>query len=843
MERPQAVRTRTGPRSLPWLAGGSAPPLAAAVAAPAQAAPGDLDLTFSGDGKQTTDFGFGAGRARRRSCASRTARSSRSAPTASTATSDFALARYNTDGSLDTSFSGDGKQTTDFGGDDDQATGVALQGDGKIVVVGCRRLLPATTSRSPATTPNGSLDTSFSGDGKQTTDFGGDATGRTGWRSRRTARSSRSAASWRRSDFALARYNPTARSTRASPATASRRPTSGATTWRAGWRSRRTARSSRSAAAGAGDFALARYNAERLARHELLRRRQADDRLRGLRRSASGVALQGDGKIVAVGVDGAGDDFALARYNPNGSLDTSFSGDGKQTTDFGGADGANGVALQATARSSRSATPAAATSRSPATTPTARSTRASPATASRRPTSGAATGRAGWRSRATARSSWSASRWRTPRRRLRARPLQPRRLARHELLRRRQADDRLRGHRRGEPGWRSRATARSSRSATSTALSGFDDDFALARYNPNGSLDTSFSGDGKQTTDFGGDDVASGVALQGDGKIVVVGGGRERRRLRARPLQPRRLARHELLRRRQADDRLRGLRRGRTGWRSRATARSSRSARQPAPATSRSPATTRTARSTRASPATASRRPTSGASARAAGVALQGDGKIVVAGDGGSTAIRRLRARPLQPERLARHELLRRRQADDRLRGLRRGERGGAPGQTARSSRSASRRAGGGDFALARYNPNGSLDTSFSGDGKQTTDFGGSDGASGVALQGDGKIVAVGDRRRGRRRLRARPLQPQRLARHELLRRRQADDRLRGLRRSAQPGRLRTRWRSRRTARSSRSGPASARTNKPRFRDRSLSGGLSDHGGLRPGRQRRHGAR
>ena len=26
----------------------------------AQAAPGDLDLTFSGDGKQRTDFGFGA---------------------------------------------------------------------------------------------------------------------------------------------------------------------------------------------------------------------------------------------------------------------------------------------------------------------------------------------------------------------------------------------------------------------------------------------------------------------------------------------------------------------------------------------------------------------------------------------------------------------------------------------------------------------------------------------------------------------------------------------------------------------------------------------------------------
>ena len=49
------------------------------------------------------------------------------------------------------------------------------------------------------------------------------------------------------------------------------------------------------------------------------------------------MALQGDGKIVVVGFRphiAAGTlDFALARYNPNGTLDTSFSGDGKQTTD------------------------------------------------------------------------------------------------------------------------------------------------------------------------------------------------------------------------------------------------------------------------------------------------------------------------------------------------------------------------------------------------------------------------------------------------------------------------------------------------------------------------------
>src|SRR5262249_52243490 len=49
------------------------------------------------------------------------------------------------------------------------------------------------------------------------------------------------------------------------------------------------------------------------------------------------------------------------------------------------------------------------------------------------------------------------------------------------------------------------------------------DDFAVARYNPDGTLDTSFSGDGKLVTDFGGDDVARAVAIQDDGKIVVAG--------------------------------------------------------------------------------------------------------------------------------------------------------------------------------------------------------------------------------------------------------------------------------------------------------------------------------
>ncbi|WP_276135255.1 T9SS type A sorting domain-containing protein [Polluticoccus soli] len=49
-------------------------------------------------------------------------------------------------------------------------------------------------------------------------------------------------------------------------------------------------------------------------------------------------------------------------------------------------------------------------------------------------------------------------------------------------------------------------------------------DFALLRFNPNGSLDNSFDGDGKATTsNTGGDDLAYGVAIQSDGKIVAAG--------------------------------------------------------------------------------------------------------------------------------------------------------------------------------------------------------------------------------------------------------------------------------------------------------------------------------
>ncbi len=65
--------------------------------------------------------------------------------------------------------------------------------------------------------------------------------------------------------------------------------------------------------------------------------------------SAVGVVIQGDGKILVAGTSfvtvplPASANFVLARYNPNGSLDTGFGTGGTVTTAFGAAEA---IALQ-----------------------------------------------------------------------------------------------------------------------------------------------------------------------------------------------------------------------------------------------------------------------------------------------------------------------------------------------------------------------------------------------------------------------------------------------------------------------------------------------------------------
>jgi uncharacterized delta-60 repeat protein len=84
----------------------------------------------------------------------------------------MAMARYDTDGSLDSSFSGDGKFTIDIGSHWDFVSWMALQADGKIVGAG---EAGADGSNPKAAlirvTTGGVADATFDGDGKLTTDI------------------------------------------------------------------------------------------------------------------------------------------------------------------------------------------------------------------------------------------------------------------------------------------------------------------------------------------------------------------------------------------------------------------------------------------------------------------------------------------------------------------------------------------------------------------------------------------------------------------------------------------------------------------------------------------------
>jgi uncharacterized delta-60 repeat protein len=90
---------------------------------------------------------------------------------------DFGIVRFNADGSDDTSFAGDGGTTVNFGlgqGNNDYPLAVAVDRDDNIIVVGsAQRASLADTDFAIARlrASDGSLDTTFSGDGKATVFF------------------------------------------------------------------------------------------------------------------------------------------------------------------------------------------------------------------------------------------------------------------------------------------------------------------------------------------------------------------------------------------------------------------------------------------------------------------------------------------------------------------------------------------------------------------------------------------------------------------------------------------------------------------------------------------------
>ncbi len=87
--------------------------------------------------------------------------------------SGFAVRRYNANGTLDASFGAGGFVVTPFGNGVASAESVAIRADGKIVVVGFRVLSAAHSDFAVVRyNPNGSLDTSFNGTGKVITSLG-----------------------------------------------------------------------------------------------------------------------------------------------------------------------------------------------------------------------------------------------------------------------------------------------------------------------------------------------------------------------------------------------------------------------------------------------------------------------------------------------------------------------------------------------------------------------------------------------------------------------------------------------------------------------------------------------
>ncbi|HMG76199.1 MAG TPA: DUF4214 domain-containing protein [Pyrinomonadaceae bacterium] len=320
---------------------------------------GSLDTTFGTGGRVTTDF---AGRSD--SGAAITVQpdgkilAAGGADLAATQF-DFALVRYNLDGSLDSTFGTGGKVTTDFNGGLDAADAIALQTDGKIVLAGF------ATAGDPHMAlarynSNGTLDTTFGTGGKLITNINGtrDFANALAIQSDGKILAGGSTLDSITSFviFALARYN-------ADGSLDTTFGSGGKVTTQVVFGDGEDDEifglaiqpDGRILAAGranfAQDFGMVRYQTNGSVDTSFGTSGVVTTDFNGHIDRATGIALQVDGKIVLAGAanltTGSTGDFGLARYNPSGALDSTFGAGGKVITDFGGnVDIARGVVIQ-----------------------------------------------------------------------------------------------------------------------------------------------------------------------------------------------------------------------------------------------------------------------------------------------------------------------------------------------------------------------------------------------------------------------------------------------------------------------------------------------------------------
>ncbi len=203
----------------------------------------------------------------------------------------FTLARYDTAGNPDSTFGTNGKDTTAIGaGGDDEAYSVAIQSDGKIVVAGYSNDGHHNDFAVARYTANGTLDVTFGAGGKVTTAVGSGGDDRAyavaiqGDGKIVVAGYSYDGSS-NNDFFALVRYD---------------------------------AAGNLDGTFGTGGKVTTAFGSGG----------EEDD-------AAYSIAIQSDGKIVVAGYSTDPDDFALARYNTIGTLDTTFGAGGKVTTAIG----------------------------------------------------------------------------------------------------------------------------------------------------------------------------------------------------------------------------------------------------------------------------------------------------------------------------------------------------------------------------------------------------------------------------------------------------------------------------------------------------------------------------
>ena len=308
------------------------------LAAPATVAPDSPDSSFSGDGRATTDFGeLDLGE-------DVVVQDDGKIVSLGTNFSSFLVTRHNPGGSLDQTFAGDGRQAIGMGFGFGYA--LAIQPDGKLVVAGqtqdSRRFAVARLKT------NGGLDPRFSGDGRQTVAFPGyrnnvGAEGVAIAPDGRIVLAGR--ADDRLSDFAVARLN---RGGKLDPTfDGDGRQTldfdgGGAHSVLVQPNGRTVVVGTANGGTSNSNFALARLTQGGGLDPTFSGDGRQETNFAGNENDALDVALQPDGKIVAAGSaitpPAAAEDFAVARYTAGGAPDSTFSSDGRDAFDFAGGD-------------------------------------------------------------------------------------------------------------------------------------------------------------------------------------------------------------------------------------------------------------------------------------------------------------------------------------------------------------------------------------------------------------------------------------------------------------------------------------------------------------------------